>query len=88
MGSGGAGDLGLGGAGDLGTGGSGGMAHGDHNLRDGVLVGLKEIKQGILKVDHGLGVVIDVLEGTEGENFGGWLVKFWGNVMMVARMWQ
>ena len=55
------------------------------NLRDGVLVGLKEIKVGILKVDHRLGVIIDTLEGTEGENFGGWLVKFWGNVMLVAR---
>ena len=32
------------------------------NLRDGVLVGLKEIKEGILKVDHGFGVVIDTLE--------------------------
>ena len=44
----------MGGAGDLGT---GGMAQGECNLRDGVLVGLKEIKEGILKVDHGLGVV-------------------------------
>ena len=32
------------------------MAWGEHNLRDGVLVGLKEIKEGILKVDHGLGL--------------------------------
>ena len=49
------------------------------NLRNGVLVGLKEIKEGILKVDHRLGVIIDTLEGTEGENFGGWLVKFLGS---------
>ena len=81
LGSGGAWDLGSGGTGDLGAGGSGGMAQGEHNLRDGVLAGLKEIKEGILKVDHGLGVVIDTLEGTEGEDFGGWLVKFWGGML-------
>ena len=27
---------------------------------------VKEIKEGILKVDHGVGVIIDTLEGTEG----------------------
>ena len=42
-------------SGDLGAGGSGGMAQGEHNLRDGVLAGLREIKEGIPKVDHGLG---------------------------------
>ena len=78
-------DAGAGTSGDLGAGGSGGMAQGECNLRDGVLLGLKEIKEGILKVDHGLGVIIDILEGTEGEKFGGWLVKFLGNVMLVAR---
>ena len=36
-------------------------------------------------MDHGFGVIIDTLEGTEGENFGGWLVKFLGNVMSVVR---
>ena len=36
-------------------------------------------------MDHGLGVIIDTLEGTEGENFGGWLVNFLGNIMMAAR---
>ena len=49
------------------------------------MAGLKEIKEGIRMVDHGLGVIIDTLEGTEGENFGGWLVKFLGNIMTVAR---
>ena len=29
---------------DLGAGGSGGMVQGEHNLRDGVLAGLKEIR--------------------------------------------
>ena len=48
-------------------------------------MGLKEIKEGICKVDHGLGVIIDTLEGTEGENFGGWLVTFLGDIMSVAR---
>ena len=42
------------------------MAQEECNLRDGVLVGLKEIKEGILKVDHRLGVVIDMLEGLRG----------------------
>ena len=69
----------------MGAGGLGGMAQGECNLRDGVLAGLKEIKEGILKVDHRLGVIIDTLEGTEGENFGGWPVKFLRNVMLVAR---
>ena len=55
---------------------------GECNLRDGVLAGLKEIKEGIRMVDHGLGVIIDTLEGTEGENFGGWLVNFLGNIMI------
>ena len=38
---------GLGVAGDLGAGGSGGTGQGECNLRDGVLAGLKEIKEGI-----------------------------------------
>ena len=58
---------------------------GKRNLRDGVLVGLKEIKEGICLVDHRLGVIINTLEGTEGENFGGWLVNFLGNIMTAAR---
>ena len=33
----------------------------------------------------GWGIIIDMLEGTEGENFGAWLVKFLGNIMSVAR---
>ena len=77
--------VGLGVAGDLHAGGSGGTGQGEHNLRDGVLVGLKEIKEGIRMVDHGLGVIIDTLEGTEGENFGGWLVNFLGSIMTVVR---
>ena len=40
----------------MGTGGLGGMVQGECNLRDGVLAGLKEIKEGILKVDYGLGL--------------------------------
>ena len=56
---------------DSGAGGSGGTGWGEHNLRDGVLVGLREIKEGIRLVDHGLGVIINTLEGTEGENFWG-----------------
>ena len=58
-------------AGDSGAGGSGGTGQGEHNLRDGVLAGLKEIKEGIRLVDHGLGVIIDTLEGTEGRILGG-----------------
>ena len=54
------------------------MAQGTHNLRDGFLVGLNEIKEGILKVDHGLGVVIDTLEGTEWEDFGGVVSEIFG----------
>ena len=45
---------GLGVSGDLGAGGSGGTGQGECNLRDGVLAGLKEIKEGIRKVDHRL----------------------------------
>ena len=75
---------GLGVSGDLGARGSGGTGQG--NIIEGWgLAGLKEIKEGIHKVDHGLGVIIDTLEGTEGENFGGWLVKFLGNIMSVVR---
>ena len=50
---------GAGRSGNLGARGSGGMVQGECNLRDGVLAGLKEIKEGICKVDHRLGVIID-----------------------------